>query len=145
MKKSAAILLLFIFCFSCGRAESSILADNILNLLAKHQVSAGNMNCESDSGNRSGVCTFSTKPDQIEQLQMALSLRGDLPPMARARAAAGIAKCKKPNLGIDNREMKTYRSSEKISLDNGQAFEYLFLFYDPKSEEGCVEIQYSYG
>lgn len=37
-----------------------------------------------------------------------------------------------------------HRSSE-LRLQNGGAFEYLLLIYDPKDEETYIQVSYAYG
>lgn len=145
MKKFFAITLFSIFCFSCALTETKILKDNISGVLAKHKVSTGDMSCESVVRNRSGVCSFAIKNDQVDLLTKAIELSSELDERERLQNMNGVAKCGKASLTPDNKELKLYRSKAKISLENGQAFQSLNLFYDPKMEEGCIEVQYSYG
>jgi len=109
--------------------------------------------CGAIEGTRSGYCLYETNEPEVGSLVGRLGLSPVT--LDASGAGAGVAPASElvagclSQPGFENpRRLVAYESErrdERLRLENGTAFEYLLVLFDPVGGGMCIQAAYAYG
>lgn len=153
------VLLLTLFTMtSCesvyNLVESEGLKNHVTELFKKYGNTSVEPTCQMIGATRSGFCELRGSDQQIAQTASNLNLQEVVPEkmsddeLLRYQLLAGEKGCAKMSVAGKGKFIKIYKSERRannLKLINGQAFEYLLLYYNSQSNDVCVQASYSFG
>lgn len=157
VRRVSALLLLICLTAACGqiwsRSTATALERDLATLFGAPGLSDTAPSCAVLGTTRTGFCVYEGTQAELASISARLELKpftveSDGSGSSVGPAAEVDAGCL-AQPGFENpRRLVSYESerrSETIRLENGTAFEYVLMFFEPVAGAICVQASYAYG
>lgn len=130
--------------------RASGLEPAVRDLLARAVASDTPLDCRMIGTSRTGACEAFIQGDTVERLIEQLKLTQVFPDQPedyeyQRWSDGGTDSCAAKYSGPDMKIYKSKRRTPELRLEDGAAFEYFLLFYNPGAKAACIQVSFAYG